>query len=157
MFILSAPFYVPRFTQTQAVLTFRRVCILQESRRQEQLDLKLILPETSPAAFVYNPNSIICVPGTVDFVNSFRRLIRRLVVLGPGKRGRRDCVIPCCPSVVKRSNTVARRTDTRNVSEYFRKYLSVSRAQYVCPQQMLRAWQTSQHLGNILTSALLPP
>ena len=47
---------------------------------------------------------------------------------------RQHCVQRCCPSVAKRSNIVARRVDTRNVSEGFQKH-------FLCPPQMLRAWK----------------
>ena len=35
----------------------------QEANEQELLDFKLLLPENSPSAFVYDSNSIICVSG----------------------------------------------------------------------------------------------
>ena len=69
------------------------------------------------------------------------------VRMGPTESGLRDlalrqnentlwrqlCVLRCCPSVAKRGNIVARRADTRNVSEDFQKH-------FMCPPQMLRAW-----------------
>lgn len=39
----------------------------QESNEQEQLDFKLLQPQQSPSAFVYNSNSVICVSGIFHY------------------------------------------------------------------------------------------
>ena len=54
--------------------------------------------------------------------------------------GRQHCVLQCCPSVAKRGNIVARRADTRNVSEDFQKH-------FLCPPLMLCAWQNESTFG----------
>ena len=60
------------------------------------------------------------------------------------------CVLRCCPSVAKRGNIVARCVDTTNVSEIFRNIVCVQDTKFVCGKMC-------QHLGNMITSAMLPP
>ena len=48
---------------TGTPLTVQFFLSSQEANEQELLDFKLLLPENSPSAFVYDSNSIICVSG----------------------------------------------------------------------------------------------
>ena len=68
---------------------------------------------------------------------------------------RQHCVPWCCPSVAKRNNIAARRADTRNVPEVLQKQ-SEPGWTFVRHKCCARS-KSSQHLGNIITSAMLPP
>ena len=68
-----------------------------------------------------------------------------------GTLWRQHRVLRCCPSVAKRGNIVARCADTRNVSEDFQKQF------FLCPPQILHAWQRERHLENKVTPPMLPP
>ena len=70
---------------------------------------------------------------------------------------RQHCVLRCCLPMAKRGNIVARHADTTNVSEDFQK-------RFMCPGHKIcfghkcyARGKTSQHLGNVITSAMLPP
>ena len=52
--------------------------------------------------------------------------------------------------LAERGNIAARRADTRNVSEVFQERL-------LCPPQTSARGKSSQHIGNMLASAMLPP
>ena len=74
----------------------------------------------------------------------------------PTKPGYSHCGLRCCPSVAKRGHTVvARRADTRNVSEDFQKH-------FLCPPQMLHAWQNEStfgkygHVNNYIAATMCP-
>ena len=63
------------------------------------------------------------------------------------------CVRRCCPFVAKRGNIVARRADARNVSGDFQKHFFVQ----ICVRHKCCArGKTSQHVENMITSAMLP-
>ena len=51
---------------------------------------------------------------------------------------RQHCVLRCCPSVAKRGNIVAQRTDTRNVTEDFQKYFCVQDTTFVSATNVAR-------------------
>ena len=53
---------------------------------------------------------------------------------------RAHCVLRCCPPVAKRGNIVARRADTRDISDDFQKHS-------LCRTQMLREWQNESTFG----------
>ena len=68
------------------------------------------------------------------------------------------CVLRCCPAVAKHGNIVARRVDTRNVSQGgFHKQCFCPGHKICVRQKRCVRGKTSQHLGNTTTSAMLPP
>ena len=68
-----------------------------------------------------------------------------------GTSWRQHCVL-CCPSMAKRGNIVARRTDARFSETFF-----VARTQSLCPPQISRARRNETTFGaNMLASAILP-
>ena len=70
---------------------------------------------------------------------------------------RQHCVLRCCPSVAKRGNIVVRRADTRNVSEDFQKHFLCPRHKICVRHASCTRGKTRTHLGNMITSAVLPP
>ena len=66
-------------------------------------------------------------------------------------------LLRCCPSGAKRCNIVARRADTRNVSEDFQKHFLCPGHKICVRTKCCARGKTSQHLGNMITSAMLPP
>ena len=63
-------------------------------------------------------------PHSITVVNKFGWRPKRVLVPQQNEviLWRQQCVLRCCPSVAKRGNIVARRADTRNVSEDFQKH-----------------------------------
>ena len=70
---------------------------------------------------------------------------------------RQHCVLRCCPPVAKRGNIVARRADTRNVSEDFQKHVMCPGHKMCVGHKCCERGKMSQHLGNMITSAMLLP
>ena len=69
---------------------------------------------------------------------------------------RQHCVLRRCPSVAKRGNIVARYADT-NVPEDLQKHLLCPGHKICVRCKCCARGKTSQHLRNMITSAMLPP
>ena len=70
---------------------------------------------------------------------------------------RQHSILRRCPSVAKRGNIVARRADTRNVSEDVQKHFMYPGHKICVRHKCCARGKTRTHLGNMITSAMLPP